>query len=61
MAKNIVVLLWSAAVLVGCIAPMPVSMPPPPKKKMCVAHDCREMGAVDGGNTIRGHRDDPED
>ena len=48
--------------LTGCVTalPAPVNMPTS-KKKMCVGHECREMGAIDGGTTTRGHRDDPED
>lgn len=58
------------------MSPMPMTMPPPPpdmpkpvpmpdenkmKKKMCVGHDCRNMGAVDGGGTTRGHTNEKDD
>ena len=42
--------------------PIGGGMPPPPLKgKMCVGDKCREMGAVDGGGTTRGHSDDKDD
>lgn len=54
----------------SCMAPVPMTAPPPPpeptgsgneypnKKKMCVGHNCRKMGAIDGGGTTRGHHDE---
>ena len=68
--------LFAAFVLVilmaGCMAPVPMTAPPPPpeptgsgnetfKKKMCVGHTCRKIGAIDGGGTTRGHTDDETD
>lgn len=42
--------------------PVEIPMPPPPeiKKKMCVGHDCRKLGAGDITGTTRGHTDDEE-
>lgn len=63
-------------VVISCMTPMPMTMPPPPPdmpkpapmpdenkqlKKMCVGHDCRKMGAVDGGGTTRGYSNDKDD
>ena len=52
-----------AAFIESCSAPKPMSAPPPPpeRAKMCVGHDCREMGAKDGGGTTRGHTDEKTD
>ena len=52
-------------ILLSCAEPPKMSMPPPIgggsppplKSKMCVGDKCREMGAVDGGGTTRGHGD----
>lgn len=47
---------------VGGTMPPILNVPPPPaKSKMCVGDKCREMGAVDGGGTTRGHGEDNAD
>lgn len=71
--KRIILLLVLVVVfcVVSCMTPAPMSVPAPQeptgsgdksfKKKMCVGHDCRKMGAVDGGGTTRGHHNDEDD
>lgn len=49
-----------ALIMGGCVTaiPQPTNMP---RKKMCVGSECREMSALDGGTTTRGHGDEPQD
>jgi hypothetical protein len=64
------IILIVIVVLFSCAEPLKMSMPSPPilnvppppaKSKMCVGDKCREMGAVDGGGTTRGHGEDNAD
>ena len=59
----IVILVASCAEPTKMSMPPPIGggSPPPLKSKMCVGDKCREMGAVDGGGTTRGHSDDKND
>ena len=60
ITMTVIVILLSCAEPPKMSMPPPIGggMPPPPlKSKMCVGDKCREMGAVDGGGTTRGHGD----
>lgn len=58
----LVVSILAVLIAVSCSAPQKMSVPVPEyKKKMCVGHSCRKLGAADITGTTRGHTDDSED